>query len=223
LLRRRSSRQRWRAELFNEYTRTLASLYRSLANATGSRVIVDSSKLPSYLAALAAVDSVEVSVVHLIRDPRAVAYSWTRGSSNPGPIDRTGMAKSSLNWNLFNAGAEAVSRSHGLPYLRLQYEELVDSPASALERILAFSGEDTDYTPLSGPRTALVSPTHTVSGNPARFRSGSIEIERDTRWFAGMPAVEKHAVALMTLPLLLRYGYSPAPRGGTERTRTAHA
>jgi hypothetical protein len=198
-----------RSEPFAEYAGNLATLYESLARVTGSSVIVDSSKLPSYAAALCSIETLDVSVVHLVRDPRAVAYSWSSGASNPGSIERMGIARSSLYWNLFNAGAEALERRVGGRYLRLRYEDLVEDPPAAFERVLALAGVSADRLPFSGPRSASVSPTHTVSGNPARFRTGSIDIAEDDRWRRGMTTAEKRLVAMMTLPLLLRYGYSP--------------
>jgi hypothetical protein len=216
-------RRRWRNDLFEEYAGTLRSLYQALAQATGSRVIVDSSKLPAYAAVLGAIEGLDVRVVHLIRDPRAVAYSWSKGSSSPGGIERVGMGKSSLYWNLFNVGAEALHRQHGLPYLRLRYEDLVEEPKAAFARILAFAGEETAFTPFTGSHAATVAPTHTVSGNPSRFRTGVIEIAPDTRWVAGMPALQKRAVELMTLPGLVRYGYSRTPPSTGVQLRGAHA
>jgi hypothetical protein len=208
-----STRGRRRSTSFAEYAANLASLYESLARVTGSNVIVDSSKLPSYAAALCSIETLDVSVIHLVRDPRAVAYSWSSGASNPGAIERMGIAKSSFYWSLFNAGAEVLRRRRDSTYLRLRYEDLVEDPCAAFERVVAFAGVQTNRMPFTGPRSASVAATHTVSGNPARFRTGSIEIAADDRWVLGMTTAEKRLVTGMTLPLLLRYGYSPSLTG----------
>ncbi len=212
-------RRRWRPGLLEEYADNLASLYGSLARLTGSRVIVDSSKLPAYAAVLGSIDGIEVYVVHLTRDPRAVAYSWASGT-NPGITERIGIGKSSLYWGLFNVGAEALRSRHGLRYLQLRYEDLVASPRGTFERILEFAGEESAFTPFTGSHAVSVAPTHTVSGNPSRFRTGSIEIAADTRWLGEMPAVQRSAVTLMTVPLLGRYGYrlSRPAAGGSRST-----
>jgi hypothetical protein len=205
-----SIRSRGRLRSIAEYAGNLASLYESLARVTGSSVIVDSSKLPSYAAALCSIETLDVSVIHLVRDPRAVAYSWSTGASNPGAIERMGIAKSSFYWSLFNAGAEALRRRCDSRYLRLRYEDLVEDPCAAFDRVLTFAGVHTDRMPFTGPHSASVAATHTVSGNPARFRTGAIEIAPDDRWVLGMTTAEKRLVTGMTLPLLLRYGYSPS-------------
>ena len=55
-----------------------ARLYRQLREVSAQQVVVDSSKLATYLVMLAHVPSVDLHVVHLLRDPRAVAHSWQR-------------------------------------------------------------------------------------------------------------------------------------------------
>lgn len=64
-----------------EYLDVLGRLYKAIRAVTGSRVIVDSSKFPSYGYLLGMVPSVDLYAVHLVRDPRAVAYSWQRKRS----------------------------------------------------------------------------------------------------------------------------------------------
>ncbi len=56
----------------------LSRVYQSLAKLTGARVIVDSSKRPAIGTLLRALPGVSHYVVHLVRDPRAVAYSYKR-------------------------------------------------------------------------------------------------------------------------------------------------
>lgn len=68
-----------------EYLDSLGKLYRAVQTVTGSRVIVDTSKFPSYGFVLGMAPSVDLRVVHLVRDPRAVAYSWMRKSFNRTP------------------------------------------------------------------------------------------------------------------------------------------
>jgi hypothetical protein len=67
----------------DEYRATLARLYRAVHDHTGCRVIVDSSKSPVYAELLATLPGADVSVVHLVRDPRASAYSWLRKKRLP--------------------------------------------------------------------------------------------------------------------------------------------
>ena len=57
--------------------KALGELYAAMAAVTGARVIVASSKLPAYAHVLAATPGIDLRVVHLIRDPRGAAHSWS--------------------------------------------------------------------------------------------------------------------------------------------------
>jgi len=73
------------------------------AYSTGARVIVDSSKVPTGGAALFQMAGITPAVVHLVRDPRAVAYSWRRPKRG---FDRRGAAVSTWDWVRLNLAAE---------------------------------------------------------------------------------------------------------------------
>ena len=65
------------ARRFDEYLEAVERLYAAAAAITGS-VVVDLSKRRSTLRLLRCSTRLDVRVVHLVRDSRAVAYSWTR-------------------------------------------------------------------------------------------------------------------------------------------------
>jgi hypothetical protein len=67
----------------DELPGVLARLYRAVQQQTGCRVLVDSSKAPLYTELLARIPSIDLHVVHLVRDPRATAYSWLRRKELP--------------------------------------------------------------------------------------------------------------------------------------------
>src|SRR5205085_5528348 len=60
------------------YAETVAQLYRSLRKTSGREVIVDASRFISYAHILETQPDIQLYVLHLVRDPRAVAFSWTR-------------------------------------------------------------------------------------------------------------------------------------------------
>src|SRR5262249_11526864 len=82
LLRARSRPETCAARL-EDLPDVLARTYAAVAKATAARVLVDSSKLPTYGELLRHVPGIEVTVVHLIRDPRATAFSWMRAKPLP--------------------------------------------------------------------------------------------------------------------------------------------
>jgi hypothetical protein len=211
--------RRMLASRLQKYLVCLEKLYRAVQESTGSRVIVDSSKLPSYGYVLGMTPGIDLYVVHLIRDPRAAAYSHMK-EPRPDADKRTYMyrvntLKSSLLWSAWNVASEALWRNFSGRYMRLRYEDFVEKPQRAVEGILGMLHEDAHRLPFVGERDARLGVSHTVSGNPNRFRTGQVRLRPDDEWSHRMRLRDKALVTLLTLPLLARYGY-PAVTGNTS-------
>ena len=199
------------------YVGVLGRIYPALSEVTGARVIVDSSKRPSDAAALRLVAGVTPYFVHLVRDPRAVAYSWRRRKEQPdrdrpaelaqhGPIDST------ISWVVWNLAAEALrSRAPAERSLVVRYEDFVASPRGTLGTIVELAGEPPASLPFKQERVAQLSGNHTASGNPSRFKTGAIELREDTEWMRKQRRADRLAVTGLALPLLRRYGYAIRP------------
>ena len=206
-----------------EYLEGLERLYRAVQTTTGSRVIVDTSKFPSYGFVLGMVPSVDLHVVHLVRDPRAVAYSWSRKRLQPDPENPEYMVRysptaSSLRWMARNLATEAFWRRSlkGHPperYLMLRYEDFVAEPQKTIRRILELVGEETAPLPHAAEHEVKLGVNHNIWGNPSRFRTGTVEIRPDTEWASRMKSGDRRVSTLLTFPLLARYGYPLAARG----------
>jgi hypothetical protein len=187
-------------------------LYEAIGAVTGSRVIVDSSKEPAHGFAMSMVPGVDFYALHLLRDPRAAAYSWSKKKPQPDTNTRDFMvrfspAKSSALWDSWNASAEALWRRVPDRYLRLRYEDFVADPRECFEKILALVGEPDAGPPLVGEREVKLGVSHTVSGNPNRFETGAVELRTDREWISSMKPRDKALVTALTLPLLKHYGY----------------
>lgn len=221
---------------FNEaadaYGRILGEAYRRIRSVSGRHVIVDSSHQPAHGYALGRVAGVELFVLHLVRDSRAVAFSKSRWKSRfperweQEYMDRHDTETSARRWMAVNAKAEyfwGVRANRG-NYMRLRYEDFTQEPREAVRRIAAFMGEDQDPAMFVDPKSArLDRPTHVVEGNPVRFRSGLVEISRDDEWMTAMAPTRRWAILAMTWPLLLRYGYLGSSRAGALRLKEAEA
>jgi sulfotransferase family protein len=192
-------------------------LYAAIGAVTGSQVIVDSSKEPAHGYAMSLIPDVNFRVVHLVRDPRAAAYSWLKKKPQPDSEEKEFMhrqspAKSAVLWDSWNASAEALWRRTPGKYLRLRYEGFVANPRESLERILELVGVAAEL-PLAGEREVRLGVSHTVSGNPNRFETGSVELRPDREWKDKMSPRNKALVTVLTTPLLQRYGYPTIPKG----------
>lgn len=190
----------------------LTRLTNAIADRTGARVLVDSSKFPSYGYALSRVPGVDFRVVHMVRDPRAVAYSWwrrpkTQPDSRVAPrMKRHDPVSSTLYWAAWN---DAITRLWGDSehYRLIRYEDFAARPRETVGAILEWAGEAGAEPGFVDERTVRLEPAHTVSGNPGRFDTGEVEIRVDQRWRTGLPGSERWAVTALAWPWLARYGY----------------
>jgi hypothetical protein len=199
------------------YADVMSRFYRALAHVTGARVIVDSSKRPSDAAVLRLVPRVDAHYVQLVRDPRAVAYSWRRRKAQldkvqPADLVPHGPVDSTLHWTGWNLAADALRRRHHAgKSLLLRYEDFIEAPRAALAAMARLVGEDPADMPLVGERTARLSVNHTVSGNPSRFTTGAVELRRDDEWVTHQRRGDRVVSTALALPLLGRYGYPVRP------------
>ena len=191
----------------------LSTLYRSIGEVTGCRAIVDSTKDPSYALLLRDVSSVDLKVVHLIRDSRGVAYSWMKTdvarpeyshleSLKDSVMESRRPWRSAVEWTAKNLLFESF---WGTPLIRVNYERLVDDPSGALHNIIAFAEGTSEITDI--PHAFEARPFHSLGGNRVRFRRGQITPKADVAWTTEMPQGARRTVTGITAPLLARYGY----------------
>jgi hypothetical protein len=186
----------------------LNRLYTEVQRVGGSRVIVDSSKMPGYGFLLSLVPGIRLHLVHLVRDSRGVAYSRLRRNSRGELHWRSEsllVAKTALEWSAINGLTWALKRS--LPYSLIRYEDLVSQPAGTLQRIAAECGEETSNFPFLQGNRVLLGANHIVSGNEMRFEHGWIQLKHDDEWRRKLHARHAWILNSMTWPWLKRYGY----------------
>lgn len=199
-----------RRAAMGEYGELLQRFYRTVLDVSGQRAIVDSTGDSTHGLVLSRLPGIELHVVHLVRDPRAVAFSWKRARRRPEihwaaedmPIER--ISTSTRRWVLHNLLAERLAKS-AASYRRLRYEDFAADPDAALREVLSPFA----WTPRPAPSVAevVLEPTHTVSGNPIRFKQGPIAIKPDCEWRTAMAAGDRKAATAMSFWLMRRYGY----------------
>jgi hypothetical protein len=194
------------------YGRMLGAMYMALAEATGARVIVDSSKSAAEATLLRDSADVEASLVHLVRDPRAMSYSLRRRAAQAGPRQRLRTTTElALRWSVTNAVAELVSGTYRGRSALVRYEDLLARPGQTLSRLAELVGEDaSDLGFLHDPSWPRAS-RHMVGGNALRFDQNVVRLRPDAAWMDGLKPASAPFVTGLTLPLLLRYGYLHSP------------
>jgi Sulfotransferase domain len=191
-------------DAIREHADLMARTYRAIADRMGARVIVDTTKIPGEAALLPNVPVVTPYFVHLVRDPRAAAYSWRHRKQY---VYAMSAAKSTGYWHVFNRGSQAITQRYPERSLFLRYEDFIADPAAAIDALLQLCGEDRHANPVRR-RVVELHVNHTVLGNPDRFNTGPITIrDTDDGWRADLPASAKLAAMTISWPLFGRYGY----------------
>ncbi len=198
---------------FRSYQLWTRRCFEAVAEVSGKSVIVDSSKNPGRALALSQVEGLDLWLLHLVRDPRGVAYSCTKVFARDETkgleqeIHPISPRRTATSWLIANLAASGVKRA--LPQERrllLRYEELLSQPRAALAPLAKATG--LDISPLARDieegRELVVG--HTVSGNRVRMQ-GRLRLKSDLEWVSQLPAVEERRVRRLCGFLMRRYGY----------------
>ncbi len=181
----------WRKHLAR-FKRNYHALAATALEVGDARILVDSSKQALQLKYLLSVPDLDVKVLRLVRDGRAVALTGIDKATFADAIDpalRYGgagkhdgsqgdsMTQATRNWLRSNeAGDSLVSQLDPSQWMRLRYEDLCQNPAKTLEAICGFLDLDP-----AGIRLDFRSAKNHVVGNGMRFDKSS-DIQLDERW-----------------------------------------
>lgn len=205
----------------DRYTDLLGRLYDGIQQASGAAVVLDTSKHPSYAFLLRQVDRVDLRVIHLVRSSHGVCHSWTRQVRKPeithldAYMQTYRPARTALEWSLYNAVLELLP-TLGVPTSTVCYEDFIRAPRPHVERILGLLERQPEPQELQFLENDLIDlpMSHSLSGNPMRFRTGPVSLRVDEEWRQAMPRSTRAVVTALTFPGLARYGYLPPHRTG---------
>ena len=187
-------------------------LYQAVSNRCGGNIIVDGSKIPPQLMLLQEMQSVDLRILHLVRDGRGVAYSWEKRAARAIKKKRGPRAKhrSAYNamavWMIQNFLLDRISRQHTYRTL-IQYEDFATNPESTLLRSLKKLDLEIHLT-IPESREIILPETHSLGGSPKVRSSGTHrKIVLDDEWRHKMKPVTRIILSLVGLVWLRRYGY----------------
>jgi hypothetical protein len=187
-----------------EYAGYYGRVYTAAAEVSGSPVVVDSSKHSALAHILRWAADVDLRVVHVVRDARGVAYSWTKRVSRPETdgteeMTRYSPGRSAVLWNAHNAAFGLLGR-RGVAVRRIRYEEFLADPRTGLR----LRQEDLDFLRAGHADLGV---GHSAAGNPMRFTVGRLELRRDDTWVRALPSAQRRLVGAVCGPMLRAYGY----------------
>lgn len=197
-----------------QYGAVVSRILRAVLEVSSAPVIVDTSKHVSSALLLRQLPDVDLRVLHIVRDPRGVAHSWSKSIARPEVTDadremaRLHPGRIGLRWMWFNWAFSNMDRL-GVPVSTIRYEDFVDDPQGALDHIFGFAGVD----PIADSVIDLTEPFvlgqgHSVAGNPRRLDRAPVGLTRDDAWRTQLDPRLRSLVGRVTAPMLGRYRYT---------------
>jgi hypothetical protein len=197
---------------WHELLRGIEALYYAIADLSGGKILVDSSKTPSQSICLKQIPGLNIKVIQMVRDGRAVAYSWakrkksiTTKSGKKAYMPQRSYSSSMIRWAMENYW---MGENCGdVPNTLLKYEEFVSNPYQELKRVLDDLDLDSKGLEMINAYKMNLSKTHSVGGNFIRFSTGKMAIRPDMEWKNNLSKWKSVYLGLITLPLMKKYHY----------------
>lgn len=176
-----------------------AEALRAVAASTRATALVDASKDPYRLLLLARSGRFDLHVIHLVRDPRAVVFSF----AGPTPAPRRA-ARLAVRWAAQQVLFARLARTTVPPDRTtvVRYEDLATDPERTMARVGTRLGVDPAAFDTRGFRDHI---NHAIAGNPMRGRDDAIAF--DDRWRAGLEPRAGTIAWSVTAPVARAYGY----------------
>jgi hypothetical protein len=169
---------------------------RAALSISGKSIFFDATKDPIRIRHLRRLTGIRLRVIHIVRDPRAYAYSRIRdaGMSPEAAADA---------WVRTNRNCERHLRALPGAWMRMRYEDF----CAENDATLAHIGEFLGIGPLT-PTDDFRSAEHHIMGNKMRLpRFARSTIRLDEQWREKLPDPARAAVESLAGDLARSYGY----------------
>lgn len=197
---------------FKEYGELVAALYETIREISGKDVIVDSTKYPARAYALLQIPRIDLRLIHLVRDGRAVIWSCKKNPNtdlegrvlyhDPSTISRRTVSQ----WLVINLACDTLTRLAGDRAIRVRYEDFVRAPSSVLERIGRITGFETLRLSEALANGQEMKVGHTIAGNRVRLQ-GTIRLRADLEWMEKLSPEDRTLFWQRAGWLAKKYGY----------------
>lgn len=181
------------------FREVVAALYESAARIGGGRPIIDSSKVPTFAAAVRKLDLGSFGGLHIFRDACGNVQSLRTAKRRPHARTQVDAeihpSRSVLHaigrWSILNWEARQLAKELRESCATISYERFCSDP----DRHLAGLQDSFDLAPRRGDVNEA---WHSVSGNPMRFDPGGTRIQLDERWKSQMTVAARLFTRAMT-------------------------
>ena len=198
---------------FQAYAEQTYQLLAAIRTVSGKPIIVDSSKGPARAFALSLIKGIDLKLIHLVRDARAVAYSFKKAFEKnlkkgvQHDLRSRPVWQTALFWMQYNLESEIVrSSTPKVASIRLRYEDLTADPENTLSRIGDFLDIGLKELAQKVASGKYLKVEHTIAGNRLRM-AGKIRLLIDMEWRNKLTSPEKRTCRLVAGVLMSRYRY----------------
>ena len=201
------------AKTHASYLNRLKALYSLSSAQADGRMLIDSSKSVDIAFALGLIPDIDLLVLNLVRDPRAVTVSWAKIVKRPEKLQRRAAAWASRQTRC------AELREHAPDQFKLlRYEDLTDNPRDRIGEVQDWAGLARDLSSFTSDNDTAVSWDRAHLFRPANEtvlaeHRTEITIKSAESWQAASNAA-LHAMAEdACFPLAASFGYTKGKFG----------
>jgi len=198
---------------FETYAKHTLSLFESIREVSGKKIIVDSSKNPLRAFALSQVPGLDVRLVHLVRDGRGVAWSLKKSykknveSGLQKDISSRPVWRTAAFWIFINVLSNWVRQQiQADKSIRVRYEDFIMSPDEVLKNIGNLLQCDLSEVADVINNKSELSIGHTIAGNRLRMHR-KLNLRLDEEWKKNMSSLDQRLFWVITSSIMYQYQY----------------
>lgn len=188
------------------------ALYEAIGVRKNVNCLVDISKSVGRASLLAAYSRHDIRILHLIRDPRGVAWSHRKPRPNkPGMVGGQRKGRSVKNttkrWVRDNKLAQNLVSRQGEKGMTLRYEDLVCDPIDSIKKVSELIGVDFYKSIDLLIKNNKLEPNHMVAGNIKVQMKPLTKLSLDESWRSNLKIYERLWCLIRAQALMRKVGY----------------
>jgi hypothetical protein len=200
---------------FGQYRGVVGRVVAAVIRLTGAQPIVVYAKHPYEGLILGRLADASVRWVHVVRDPREIAWLWTIGPVEMKDDEWLPMTTAGIvyRWGRYNVIPPLVSRLGGVPYCRVRFEDLTREPAATLDGVWRFAGAPSEGARMATGGHDLIAldrdtgPCRLVELELREERGAAAWLLERSPWREELPGAARAAITTATFPLMAAFGY----------------
>ena len=193
-------------KILQQYETHIGTLFRSIGKISGKVLLLDSSKNLCRGIRLYRSREVETVIIYLVRDPRAVVWSFLKKDIEQRPQKPV---RTTINYIIVNTAALLFHLiSHRERVFLVRYEDLIQNPKAVLNTFQGHTGLDMTNVKKKIRNREIFDTNYMIDGNRIR-KERSIQFTPDLMWKEAMGYLMRFGIYLMTLPFNIIFKYRP--------------